>query len=186
MNIASQAKLYYLYMMSDGDVSDNERKLFTSICRELGVLAEEKNSIIKECNEIQREFGLSCVEILRENAQGDYPYGLMHLDLRENTWERDKASIMWNLINLGYADTYYTNNEKEVVNYLRDYWQIKNSLWREMIDVAETIWALEKHKKWVVDTLPDSEEKQARLKQIEKDIKYTQQSIRTTISEIEI
>ena len=32
MNYRGQAKLYYLYMMSDGEVSDGEKKLFDKIC----------------------------------------------------------------------------------------------------------------------------------------------------------
>lgn len=33
MNYRGQAKLYYLYMMSDGEVSDGEKKLFDKIAR---------------------------------------------------------------------------------------------------------------------------------------------------------
>lgn len=47
-----QAKLYYLYMLSDGEASDNEKKLFTTICKELSIYADEKKSIIKECKNI--------------------------------------------------------------------------------------------------------------------------------------
>lgn len=54
---------------------------------------------------------------------------------------------------MGYADTHYTRDEREVVDFLRDYWKIQDSLYQEMIDVAETVLALEKHKKWVEEEM---------------------------------
>ena len=33
MNYRGQAKLYYLYMMADGEVSYSEEKIFDEICR---------------------------------------------------------------------------------------------------------------------------------------------------------
>ena len=47
MNFRKQAKLYYLYMMSDGEVSDNENKIFDKICKELYLNAEDKKNIKK-------------------------------------------------------------------------------------------------------------------------------------------
>lgn len=35
MSGREQAKLYYLYMMSDGEVSEKEENLFKEICRSL-------------------------------------------------------------------------------------------------------------------------------------------------------
>ena len=97
--------------------------------------------------------------------------------------DEDKASILWNLINLGYADTYFTSDEREVVDFLREYWEMSDSLYQEMIDVAETCLALEKHKKWA-EELPESDFKLEKIKRIKKDLKFTQETIKTTISEI--
>ena len=51
----------------------------------------------------------------------------------------DLARIIWNLIKLGYADTVYSEEEKEIVNYLVDKWDISVEVYQEMIDIADTI-----------------------------------------------
>lgn len=183
MNYRGQAKLYYLYMMSDGDVSDNEKKIFNLICKDLYLDDDDKKCIIKECEEISKEDRLNCMEVLEKNAEESYMYGRLDIDLNKYVTDEDKASILWNLINLGYADSYYTCYEREVVDFLREYWEIPDSLYQEMIDVAETCLALNKHKKWA-DELPESAYKLEKFKQIKEDIKYTQKTIKTTISEI--
>ena len=111
-------------------------------------------------------------------------YGYSDIDL--NKWEIDqeKMSVLWNLINLGYADTYFSSEEREVVEYIKEYWEISDSLYKEMIDVAETCLSLEKYKKWV-ESLPESDFKSEKLKKIKKDLKYVQKTIKTTISEVE-
>lgn len=108
----------------------------------------------------------------------------MSLNFINNISAEDKAKILWNLINLGYADSSFTMSERKVVDYLRNYWKISDSLYQEMIDVAETCLALEKHKLWI-EGLPDSEYKLEKTKQVKKDIKDVQKTIETTISEIE-
>ena len=183
MNYRGQAKLYYLYMMSDGNVSDNEKKRFNSICKELSLDADDKKRIIEECSEISTEEGLNCIEVLEKNAEDPYMYGILDIDLDKYVSDEDKASILWNLINLGYADTYFTSDEREVVDFLREYWEMSDSLYQEMIDVAETCLALEKHKKWA-EELPESDFKLEKIKRIKKDLKFTQETIKTTISEI--
>ena len=62
--------------------------------------------------------------------------------------------------------------------------KISDSLYKEMIDVAETCLSLEKYKKWV-ESLPESDFKSEKLKKIKKDLKYVQKTIKTTISEVE-
>ncbi len=181
----NQAKLYYLFMMSDGDVSPNEKKIFNSICKELSVDSDNKNTVIKECKEIAKKEALSCLEVLKKNIEDGYMYGILDLDISKYESDSVKASVLWNLINLGYADTYFTIDEREVVDALREYWEISKSLYQEMIDVAETILSLEKYKTWVENTLTEDDGKSKKIKQIKKDIKFAQDSIKTTISEFD-
>lgn len=184
MNKNEQAKLYYMYMMADGEVSSEEKKLFSSICKELEIENTVKESIIEDCNKIWSDNHLSCIDLIKKNVEEDnyFYYGdILNLNLR--TYDSEKASVLWNLINLGYADKCFTCDEKEVVDFLREYWEIEKSLYQEMIDVAETILSLEKHKKWVNDTISEYDLKRAKLNQIDKDIKFTQETIKTTIAE---
>lgn len=201
MDNRSQAKLYYLYMMADGDVSEHEIKLFESICKELYIETEEKNSIIKECHDIVNKEKLNCLKVLEMNA-GEISiddYSLLDLDINKyksdvgygfflfehENYVKEKTLIIWNLINLGYADGYYTIYEIEVVKFLLKYWNIKDSLYEEMIDVAETILSLVNHKKWVEETMPESIKRKVKLIDIENNIKFVQDTIKTTISELE-
>lgn len=179
-----QAKLYYLYMLSDGEASDNEKKLFTTICKELSIDADEKKSIIKECENIPFDNifdeikGLAGEPVEEKN---DIYKLAVALSMFGNA--DDYASILWNLINLGYADIKYTYEEREIVDFLRNHWKITEDLYQEMIDVAETCLALEEHKKWV-ESLEDSSYKDEKMKQIKKDIKSAQDGIKITLAEL--
>ena len=183
MNSKGQAKLYYLYMMSDGDVSENEMKIFSKICEELHLNEDDRKSIIKECKKIRNDEDMTCIDVIEKNAEETYIYGTLDIDLNKYDSDEDKAKILWNLINLGYVDTHYSVDEREVVDFLREYWDISDVLYQEMIDVAETCLALEKHKKWI-ENLPDSDYKLKKIKQVKKDIKFAQYTIVATISEI--
>lgn len=183
MNYREQAKLYYLYMMSDGEVSDREKKLFDKICKELHFDADDKKSIKRECREISKEEKMSCIEVVKKNAEETYMYGVLEIDLDKNVSDEDKAKIIWNLVNLGYADLHFTSDEREVVDYLREYWEFSDSIYQEMIDVAETCLDLVKHKLWI-EGLPDTDYKLEKIKQVKKDIKFVQKTILTTITEI--
>ena len=184
MNYRGQAKLYYLYMMSDGNISEGEKKLFDKIRKKLNLDADDKKQIRQECNEISKELEMTCIDVVEKNAEESYVYGILNIDLDKYVSEEDKAKIIWNLVNLGYADSHFTIDEREVVDFLREYWELPESLYQEMIDVAETCLALEKHKAWI-EGLPDNEYKLEKIKQVKKDIKQVQKTILTTISEIE-
>ena len=183
MNSWGQAKLYYLYMMSDGEVSDDEKKLFNKICKELYLDADDKKRIKQECGEISKEKKMTCIEVVKKNAKESDMYGVLDIDLDKYISDEDKAKIIWNLINLGYADSHFTIDERMIVDYLKKYWKLSNSIYQEMIDVAETCLSLEKHKLWI-EGLPDTDYKLEKIKQVKKDLKYVQKMILTTISEI--
>ena len=112
-------------------------------------------------------------------------YGTLDLDISNYESDSVKASVLWNLINLGYADTHFTIDERKVVDALREYWEMSKSLYQEMVDVAETILALEKYKTWVESTFTQDDAKSKKITQIKKDIKFVQDSIKTTISELD-
>ena len=184
MNYRGQAKLYYLYMMSDGDISDGEKKLFDKICKELYLDADSKKSIRQECDEIIKKEKMTCIEVVEKNAKESYIHGTLDIDLDKHISDKDKAKILWNLVNLGYADSYFTIYEREVVDFLREYWEVPDSLYQEIVDVAETCLALEKHKLWI-EGLLDTDYKLEKIKQVKKDLKHVQEMILTTISEID-
>ena len=178
-----QARLYFLYMMADGEVSTGERGLFNSICQELNLNSSEKQNAISAIKALSKN-GESCIDVVKWNAKNDSVSDYIDIDLHESEPEQGKAAILWNLINLGYADTYFSNEEREVVDFIKNYWEIPESLYQEMIDVSETCLALEKHKKWA-ENLPESGFRTKKINQIKKDLRDVQETIKTTISEIE-
>lgn len=180
---SEQAKLYYLYMMSDGEISDDEKNLFNKICRKLYLDADDKKRIKQECNKIYKEEKMTCIDVIERNAEKSYVYRVLDIGLKKHALDENKAKIIWNLINLGYADSHFTIDEREVVDFLREYWEFPDSLYQEMIDVAETCLALEKHKLWI-EGLPDTDYKLEKIKQVKKDMKQVEETILTTISEI--
>ncbi len=180
-----QAKLYYLYMLSDGEASKREKKLFTIICKDLNIDVDAKKRIIKECentpfdgifDEIKELAGEPVKEMKNSSSL------LSIMSFLGNS--KNYATILWNLINLGYADTKYTYEESEIVDFLKKHWKVTEDLYQEMIDVAETCLALEEHKKWV-DNLEESDYKTEKMKQIKKDIKMAQDSIKLTLAELD-
>ena len=156
-----EAKIYYLYMLSDGEASKKEKKLFTTICKELYIDADVAGDPVEETE----KFAL--MALIRSV--------LSNLGNRE--------TILWNLINLGYADSKYTCEEREIVDFLKNHWKVAEDLYQEMIDVAETCLSLEEHRKWV-ENLEESAYKDEKIKQIKKDIKMAQDNIKLTLEEL--
>lgn len=183
MNNIGQAKLYYLYMMSDGDISAGEKKLFNKICQELCLETEDKKRIRQECNEIIKKEKRTCIEVIKKNMEEPLIYGVLNINFYKYISKEDRAKILWNLVNLGYADSYFTSNEKEIVDFIREYWKIPDNLYQEMIDIAETCLALEQYKS-CLEELPDTDYKKKKIKQVKKDLKYVQEMVIATISEI--
>ena len=184
MYYKGQAKLYYLYMMSDGEVSGNEKMLFNLICKELNMGADDQKCVIDDCKEIVKKEKMRCIDVLKKNAEESYVYGIFDLNLCKYDSDKEKATILWNLINLGYADTHFTSEEKEVVKFLKSYFEVSDSIYKEMIHTAETCLSLEKHIKWA-EKLPESDYKTEKMKQIKHNLKSVHRMISTTISELD-
>lgn len=195
----NEAALYYLYMMADGEVSDGEKKVFNLICTELKLNEQQMQEIINECEKRVKQNQTTCIELLENDANiisykklgsnvslfgFEHTVGMLGaLGLNNPRVKRQRAAIVWNLINLGYADGYFSTDEREIVDFFREEWKIPDALYQEMIDVAETCLALEKHKNWV-KKLPESDYKLEKSKQIRKDMKFTQETIKNTIVEL--
>lgn len=103
----NEAILYYLFMMSDGEVSSSEERIFGEICRELKIEQSNKDKIIDECKKLETESTkiYDCIirEKIDEKVQQDW------LGTKDAS---SLARIIWNLVNLGYADKNYSDNER--------------------------------------------------------------------------
>ena len=179
-----EAKIYYLYMLSDGEASKKEKKLFTTICKELYIDADEKKRIIKECEKIPSDGIFDEIkELAGDPVEETEKFALMASIRSVLSNLGNRETILWNLINIGYADSKYTYEEREIVDFLKNHWKVAEDLYQEMIDVAETCLSLEEHRKWV-ENLEESAYKDEKIKQIKKDIKMAQDNIKLTLEEL--
>ncbi len=154
-----EAMLYYLYMTADGEVTESEKERFNTICAELHVKDIDRPAIIADCNLIKEDYKTALDAIVDQNF----------LDkLGNDQWGRkalgEVARIIWNLINLGYADIEYSDKEKEIVNYLLKRWNVDSVVYQEMIDTAETMLALVKQREHIIARKDnDANEKVAKI-----------------------
>ena len=194
LNYEDEAKLYYLYMMADGQVSKEEKKLFQSICMKLGIKADGKHAIMKECDDLIEyedlvfETIVGLVEGKTNDTYGSnsalYATSILNSRWKEPVTVERSARILWNLINLGYADSVYSPSEKKIVNYWVEQWQIKPEVYQEFVDTADTMLALSKQKKWIETTYPDGEKKADKEKKIDKEMKLMASNVELTIQEL--
>ena len=128
----------------------------------LNIEADNKNSIIKQCKELAAGKSDIFSVIVREKIDEQAALGLFGLPRSQAS----RARIIWNLINLGYADSSYSEPERKIVAYLVDKWALNEEIYREFMDIADTILALSQQREWVVSTFPkgadrDSKEREA-------------------------
>lgn len=171
--------LYYLYMMSDGGISYNEQNMFNDICKEMRVDEGIKHSVIAECKEIAKHSENTLDIIKSENIDEIVRSGIFGLKNASSL-----ATIIWNLVNLGYADTYYSDEEKKIVRYFLKKWNINSEVYQEMVDTADTMLALSKQKDWITSTLPKDNIRNEKEKRIDSEINTLLSDIKLTIKEL--
>ena len=226
--------LYYLSMMGDGEVTNEEKKIFEKLCKTLELDDEDKNVAVSACKELYQKYGDVVTAVKEERIDdnvGVYvPLGsgsvyddarnmydntmsmiglkkekpidvdiLLDLDddedeVCDDEWDevedasdnKDAAPIIWNLINLVYADKDYSSKERSLLNYLMRKWKFKKELYYEMIDTAETVMMLNKEKEWVKSTLPEGVKRKKQEARIKQDIKQLYEGIKITIDELSL
>lgn len=172
--------LYYLYMMADGEISPKEKKVFRKICKELEFDSDRKKSLMEMCERLVDEEP-DVLEIITE-AEIDEKAGKRMWMGTHSSRER----IIWNLINLGYSDSAYSEEEKKIVNYLVDKWSIDNDVYQEFIDTAETMLALTRQKEWIISTFTDDIVQNEKKKKVDRVLNQLQSDIKVTLAEAEL
>lgn len=174
-----EVMLYYLYMLSDGEISYSEEKQFNEICKELHLSEEDKQSAIARCKEVAKNPKAALDVIVNEKIDEQVGQGWFGLKDASTL-----ARIMWNLVNLGYADTYYSEEEKKIVKHLIKKWEVDPEVYQEMVDTADTMLALTKQKEWVISKFPRGSERDEKEKKIDSEINTMLSDIKLTIEEL--
>ncbi len=178
-NSSEEAVLYYLYMMADGNISYSEEKIFNELCGKLHLSVEAQKEAIKKCRDITSNMTDIFRVIVKEKIDdqaGRTFYGLRH--------DSSLARIIWNLVCLGYADSGYSQEEKKIVEYLIDKWSVKPEVYQEFIDIADTMLALTKQKRWLDNNFSVGAEKDKKEKEIDIEMKRLLDDVKLTIDEI--
>ena len=156
-----EAMLYCLYMMADGEISYSEEKIFDVLCKEMNVNEDEQKEIMEEC---RRLAGRSFFHWLSK---------------------RKKREIIWNLVNLGYADSVYLEDEKKIVDFLLQKWEISRAFYQNLLDIADTMLSLSKQKEWVVANF-NGHERDTKEKYLDEQIKKLFEDVQLTIEESDV
>lgn len=180
-NCNEEATLYYLYMMADGNVSYSEEKIFDEICKELNLDTDEKNSVIEKCKGFAANETDVFSIVVREKIDEQVGQGWLGFGLRDAS---SLARIIWNLVNLGYADSSYSDEEKKIVNYLVAKWSVSTEIYQELVDIAETMLALTKQRGWIASIFSKDSIRDKKERKVDSEIKHLLEDVNLTIQEL--
>ncbi len=173
-----EALLYYLYMMSDGEIKYSEEKIFNEICKDIRLDEDDRSHVVTKCKKIIQNHEDILGVIKSEKLYKRIGSGRNDI----STFGR----VLWNLINLGYADEVYSHEERGIVKYLLDKWNIKKEIYLEMMDTADTMRELSKQKEWIISTFPRGSERDQREKEVDLAIASLLSDVKCTIDELSI
>lgn len=186
-----QMKIYYLFMHADGESSLPEKHYLDDILAKSDLPTESAREFQAYCKQtasvLSAETSKSVIEkidgILGEKSTR--PRGLSFFE----TLDCDKilqAQTIWTLINLGYADSEYSEAEKRVVDHLVQRWSLDPVLVAEFNDTADTILALTLQKEWVRKTARPSADIDLMIQELDQNIASMLVNVEISISEADI
>lgn len=187
-----QLAIYYLFLLADGALSVSEESLLQEIISKMSLSESyikeyrnyrkylESKNLIHNTDDVVREID----KILGEKPSSSIPLRIFGTDLDTN--KVFQAQTIWTLINLGYADKVYSENEKKLVNHLIDRWKVDPTLVDELIDTADALLALTLEKQWAISSSMPYAKIRKMEEEIDRSIAVMSANIETTISEVEI
>lgn len=175
-----QLKIYYLFMLADGKITKNELDEYEKICNAMDVNTDEIMEIVNFCeNAIHNTGNNNSEQVVKVISELN---GLSRI-----TYDKKiQTEVIWTLINLGYADTNYSDPEKQIVSFLIDSWELDAAIVADMYDTAETLLFLEKQKEWLKTTDKSFDIISSSIKKIDITIEQMFKNIEILISEADI
>ncbi len=184
--------LYYLFLSSDDQEWDDKKILFDKVCRELQLDELERNTVVEKCRSMSTQEIQNLVDSMDEVYIGSNSMLKIMSNVVstlkkavENEKVR-KTRIVWNMVNLGYADSHYSAEEKNFIDNLVEKWGIDNEIYQEMIDTCETVVALTNKKKWIVDYFMEGYERDEWERRLDIEINKMYSNIELTIQELNL
>ena len=199
-----QLKIMYLFMNADGLCHQKEIDIFNSLCDELKISNEEKESVIEFANGIglveKSDNSALVISTIDSILSQNVPLGMIQYryytctSLKSSKTyaaliDKDKskqAQIIWSLLNLGYADNILALSEKKVIDYLVALWNVNEEVIATLYDTAQTILSLQQKKEWLLTIENDADDKVKICEDINREINKMYSDVEITISEINI
>lgn len=177
---SAKLKFYYLFMLADGRCSAGENDKFDKICQTMKADDKDKQEVIDYCNKT--------ISVFSDDNSAMVTAEISNLLSAYGSFleKSDEAEVIWNLINLAYADGEYSEPEKRVVTFLKNCWKIDDATFSDFIDTAETMLALETEKQWFKKTGKNFDETVAKIHGIDDTISRLAQNVGLLISEVDL
>lgn len=179
-------KLFYSFIMADGDGADSEIEKIESIASAMEIHPHDIEAFLIK-------YGRYYDDFLRDE---DYWWRSMILCARalvlfeEHSGiindEVQSARIIWTLVSLAYADEDYSTDEEIILTFCKTFLDIDDVLFSEMTDTAETMLMLEKKKEWFKQSGLSYDEVSAQLNIINSQIESLASDIEFSVSEADI
>lgn len=182
-------KIYYLLIMADGTCTKNEVQKFNALCDSLDIQESERKAAIDYCEgNVSEDFVRHIIDIGNERKK-------LIEKINHNCFTRSAIennpddlqplflAILWNLIDLGYADGELKREEIDFIEALAIEWKIPADSRKELYETAETIQALCRKIAWVRQSDLTDAEKQKAEKKVNDQIISQYQSVRTLMME---
>lgn len=185
-----QLKICFLFMHADGESSPSEMKYLNDILAKNNLSKESLQDFQDFCRQMTLKMSsgnpktvISEIDRLLEEDDSDRVYSMFGLI---DEIKAMQAQTIWTLINLGYADSEYSEQEKQVVNHLIERWEMDPILVAEFNDTADTILALTLQKQWVQNTSKPYADIDNIIQELDRNITSMFANVETSISEANI
>lgn len=185
-----QLKICFLFMHADGESSPSEMKYLNDILAKSNLSKESLQDFQTFCGQMTLKMSsgnpktvISEIDRLLEEDDSDRVYSMFGLI---DEIKAMQAQTIWTLINLGYADSEYSEQEKQVVNHLIERWEMDPLLVAEFNDTADTILALTLQKQWIQNTSKPYADINNIIQELDRNITSMFANVETSISEANI
>ncbi len=201
-----QLKMYYLFMLIDGELTNSEKDNFTKLCETMEATSEEIKEVTDFCYSIipqitdENYSNIVTIRILQilgwvENTEinlsynKSFPIGLyataFHSTLKISN-EADCLRFVWTLINLSYSDGNCSEAEKNLIDIIAEELRIESTALLDLKDTAKTMYMLCKQKDWLKTTNKPYDDVTKELAKIDGQIEILAQNIENLISDEDI
>ena len=185
-----QLKICFLFMHADGESSPSVTKYLNNIVSKGNLSKESLQEFQAFCGQMTLKMSTGnsktviseIDELLGEKRSGLLSFAFGSIDGSKTM----QAQTIWTLINLGYADSEYSEPEKQVVDHLIKRWEMDQILVAEFNDTANTILALTLQKQWVQNTSKPYTDINNIIQELDRNIASMFANVETSISEADI